>query len=47
MFSHYKCLIVFALDGIKEPFKVGDVIMLPDLFAEDLVKAGSVEKVAQ
>jgi hypothetical protein len=45
MFGKYKALILFQLDGISTPFNEGDTLILPVTFAEDLINAGSIEKI--
>lgn len=45
MFKKYEAVILFALDGIVEPFNPGDILVLPVTFAEELLKAGSIKEI--
>lgn len=46
-FAKYKALIVFGLEGIPVQIEVGEVIILPEIFGDELVEKGSVEKIAE
>ena len=47
MFKIYEVLAEFALEGVSTPFKVGDSVMLPVSFAEDLIEKGSIKEKAE
>lgn len=44
-FKKYKALIEFGLEGIAEPIKKDEVIILPEVFGSELVTAGSVVQI--
>lgn len=41
-FKKYKALIEFGLEGLSEPIKKDEEIILPEVFGSELVTAGSV-----
>ncbi len=46
-FKRYEAIISFGLDGIPVAIEVGQIIILPEVFGDELVERGSVKKLEE
>ena len=47
MFKIYEVIADFSLEGIATPFTIGQDVMLPVIFAKDLIEKGNIKEKAE